>query len=70
MAHCAGLSDSSRRCSARCALRRVEWRVAPSRFEAEIVFWKLRVTQGSVARRADESGNTQKGLWKGRVAQG
>ncbi|MCI09362.1 hypothetical protein A2U01_0030448, partial [Trifolium medium] len=69
MACCVGLSDSSRRCSASCALRRVEWRVAPSRFEAEIAFWKLRVAQGSVARRADESGNTQKRLCKWRVTQ-
>ncbi|MCI34843.1 hypothetical protein A2U01_0056064, partial [Trifolium medium] len=47
MVRCAGLSDSSRKFSANCALRRVEWRVAPSRLEAEIAFWKLRVAQGS-----------------------
>ncbi|MCI11722.1 hypothetical protein A2U01_0032824, partial [Trifolium medium] len=55
MARCAVHSTAIEMLSAICALRQVEWRVAPSSFVAKETFCDLRVAQDNVARRADGS---------------
>ncbi|MCI46264.1 hypothetical protein A2U01_0067504, partial [Trifolium medium] len=69
MARCAVHSIATEFLSASCAVRRVVWRVAPSKSCSSKGLLEVARRAGQLARRAVESGNTKMFFWKLRVVQ-